>query len=312
MTQPSAPPPPPLPPPPPTTPPPPQQTESVRVRCAGCRMILTVAPGLTEFACPTCRMPQMLPPELMPRERAAAANALTSVPPTSAPPSQPPHAPAHGIDPTKIQLPCASCKAILNVPHGLARFACPQCNVDLAVDVSKVKQFFPAAPPPEEVNEVAVEVERDEDEGGMVGETFTDYRPPKVSIGSPHPDPVVETSSLSAVQPPEPTYDPKIKDDLERSKTLSCLQIETLVYACQRHLQHLPNGARAGFFVGDGAGVGKGRTIAGLIWENWHHGRRKALWISVGSDLKFDARRDLDDVGAAYVEAACTVVWTRV
>ncbi|XP_014490217.1 protein FORGETTER 1 isoform X1 [Vigna radiata var. radiata] len=304
MTQPSAPPPPPPPlaPPPPTTPPPPQQTESVRVRCAGCRMILTVAPGLTEFACPTCRMPQMLPPELMPRERAAAANALTSVPPTSAPPSQPPHAPAHGIDPTKIQLPCASCKAILNVPHGLARFACPQCNVDLAVDVSKVKQFFPAAPPPEEVNEVAVEVERDEDEGGMVGETFTDYRPPKVSIGSPHPDPVVETSSLSAVQPPEPTYDPKIKDDLESSKTLSCLQIETLVYACQRHLQHLSNGARAGFFVGDGAGVGKGRTIAGLIWENWHHGRRKALWISVGSDLKFDARRDLDDVGAACVE----------
>jgi len=25
-------------------------------------------------------------------------------------------------------------------------------------------------------------------------------------------------------------------------------------------------------------------------------------WISVGSDLKFDARRDLDDVGATYVE----------
>ena len=58
-------------------------------------------------------------------------------------------------------------------------------------------------------------------------------RPPKVSIGPPHPDPVVETSSLSAVQPPEPTYDPKIKDDLENSKALSCLQIETLVYASQ-------------------------------------------------------------------------------
>lgn len=25
-------------------------------------------------------------------------------------------------------------------------------------------------------------------------------------------------------------------------------------------------------------------------------------WISVGSDLKFDARRDLDDVGATYIE----------
>ena len=58
-------------------------------------------------------------------------------------------------------------------------------------------------------------------------------RPPKLSIGPPHPDPVVETSSLSAVQPPEPTYDLTIKDDLENSKALSCLQIETLVYACQ-------------------------------------------------------------------------------
>lgn len=58
-------------------------------------------------------------------------------------------------------------------------------------------------------------------------------RPPKLSIGPPHPDPIVETSSLSAVQPPEPTYDLKIKDELESSNTLSCLQIETLVYACQ-------------------------------------------------------------------------------
>ncbi|XAR67236.1 hypothetical protein NMG60_11001915 [Bertholletia excelsa] len=282
-------------PPPPLAPPPQPPPASLpggaaaaggcQVRCAGCRVILTVGPGLTEFVCPTCQLPQMLPPELI---------------------RQPPHrtVPAHGIDPTKIQLPCANCKAILNVPHGLSRFACPQCNVDLAVDVSKLKHFLPPPSrlPPEEVNEVAIEVEREEDEGGMVGETFTDYRPPKLSIGPPHPDPVVETSSLSAVQPPEPTYDLKIRDELESSKALSCLQIETLVYACQRHLQHLPNGARAGFFVGDGAGVGKGRTIAGLIWENWHHGRRKALWISVSSDLKFDARRDLDDVGAMCIE----------
>ncbi|XP_057486376.1 protein FORGETTER 1-like isoform X4 [Actinidia eriantha] len=274
--------------PPPVLGPPPAAGEGgggCQVRCAGCRMILAVGPGLTEFVCPTCQLHQMLPPELM---------------------RPPPHrtAPSHGIDPTKIQLPCAHCKAILNVPHGLSRFSCPQCGVDLAVDVSKLKHFFPlpSLPPPEEVNEVAIEVEREEDEGGMVGETFTDYRPPKLSIGPPHPDPIVETSSLSAVQPPEPTYDLKITDELESLKALSCLQIETLVYACQRHLQHLQNGSRAGFFIGDGAGVGKGRTIAGLIWENWHHGRRKALWISVGSDLKFDARRDLDDVNATCIE----------
>lgn len=31
------------------------------------------------------------------------------------------------------------------------------------------------------------------------------------------------------------------------------------------HSQVLPDGKRAGFFIGDGAGVGKGRTIAGDI-----------------------------------------------
>ena len=38
-----------------------------------------------------------------------------------------------------------------------------------------------------------------------------------------------------------------------------------LVYASQQHEQFLPDGNRAGFLVGDGAGVGKGRTIAGII-----------------------------------------------
>lgn len=296
----------------PPVPPPPPPNVGVQVRCAGCHIILTVGPGLTEFICGTCNLPQMLPPELMPAStggsvpnNTTSSNTTNSTRPTHMKAASS-HVPALGIDPTKIQLPCANCKAILNVPHGLVRFSCPQCAVELAVDMSKFKQFFPPPPrpppPPEEVNEVAIEVEREEDEGGMVGETFTDYRPPKLSIGPAHPDPIVETSSLSAVHPPEPTYDLLIKDDLESSKSLSCLQIETLVYASQRHHQHLPNSARAGFFIGDGAGVGKGRTIAGLIWENWHHGRRKALWISVGSDLKFDARRDLDDVGATCIE----------
>jgi hypothetical protein len=58
-------------------------------------------------------------------------------------------------------------------------------------------------------------------------------RPPKLSLGLSHPDPVVETSSLSAVQPPEPTYCLNIMDELDETKALSCLQIETIVYACQ-------------------------------------------------------------------------------
>lgn len=53
---------------------------------------------------------------------------------------------------------------------------------------------------------------------------------------------------------------------------------------------------------GDGAGVGKGRTIAGIIFENYLKGRKKALWISVSNDLKYDAERDLQDIGASKIE----------
>ena len=146
---------------PPVVPPQGSGGGGVQVRCSGCKLILTVAPGVTEFACPACQVPQMLPPELMKVQfkTAAAAATTTPPPPPSSQPLQQQHVPAHGIDPTKIQVPCAHCKAILNVPHGLARFTCPQCNADLAVDLSKLKQFYqprprPPPPPPEEIDEV--------------------------------------------------------------------------------------------------------------------------------------------------------------
>lgn len=89
-----------------------------------------------------------------------------------------------------------------------------------------------------------------------------EYSPSKLEIGAAHPDPVVETASLAAVEPPDITYQLHL-DDLVNGKLLSGLQLESVVYASQRHEQHLPDGSRAGFFIGDGAGVGKGRTIAG-------------------------------------------------
>ena len=44
---------------------------------------------------------------------------------------------------------------------------------------------------------------------------------------------------------------------------LSISNFVYVVYASQQHEQFLPDGTRAGFLIGDGAGVGKGRTIAG-------------------------------------------------
>lgn len=42
-------------------------------------------------------------------------------------------------------------------------------------------------------------------------------------------------------------------------------------------------------------------AMSGLVLENWRAGREKHIWLSIGSDLRIDARRDLDDVGANHI-----------
>lgn len=75
------------------------------------------------------------------------------------------------------------------------------------------------------------------------------------------------------------------------------------MYGCQRHEVDLPVGEkpvwklesdaggegarkgedvtplRAGFLLGDGAGMGKGRTLAGFCVENIARGRNKHVWV---------------------------------
>ncbi|XP_055317524.1 protein strawberry notch isoform X2 [Sitodiplosis mosellana] len=145
------------------------------------------------------------------------------------------------------------------------------------------------------------EDEAEEEEMG-VAETYADYWPAKLKLGKKHPDPVVETASLSSVEPADVTYKVAIPNDPTIDKgLLSALQLESITYASQAHEQLLPDGNRAGFLIGDGAGVGKGRTIAGIIFENYLRGRKKAIWISVSNDLKYDAERDLRDIGASNI-----------
>ncbi|XP_076775629.1 protein strawberry notch homolog 2 isoform X1 [Arvicanthis niloticus] len=138
----------------------------------------------------------------------------------------------------------------------------------------------------------------EEEEAEELGhaETYADYVPSKSKIGKQHPDRVVETSTLSSVPPPDITY--TLALPTSDSGTLSALQLEAITYACQQHEVLLPSGQRAGFLIGDGAGVGKGRTVAGIIVENYLRGRKKALWFSASNDLKYDAERDLRDIEA--------------
>lgn len=123
-----------------------------------------------------------------------------------------------------------------------------------------------------------------------------------MKIGKKHPDPVVETASLSSVEPNDISYKVNIPSECIDRGLLSALQLESITYACQAHEHMLEDGSRAGFLVGDGAGVGKGRTIAGIIFENYLKGRKRALWISVSNDLKYDAQRDLRDIGASKIQ----------
>lgn len=145
------------------------------------------------------------------------------------------------------------------------------------------------------------EEEPEEEEAEELGhtETYSDYVPSKSKIGKQHPDRVVETSTLSSVPPPDITYDLVLPSS--DSGVLSALQLEAITYACQQHEVLLPSGQRAGFLIGDGAGVGKGRTVAGIILENYLRGRKKSLWFSVSNDLKYDAERDLRDIEASGI-----------
>ena len=112
----------------------------------------------------------------------------------------------------------------------------------------------------------------------------------------PHPCKVVESSSLSAVALPKLTY--PLVPELIQNKNLSGLQLEGVAFACQKHQDYLEDGERrAGFFIGDGAGIGKGRQIAGVIFDNYCRGRRRHVWVSTSIDLARDAMRDLTDVG---------------
>uniref|UniRef100_A0A8C1WJE1 Protein strawberry notch homolog 2 n=1 Tax=Cyprinus carpio TaxID=7962 RepID=A0A8C1WJE1_CYPCA len=159
---------------------------------------------------------------------------------------------------------------------------------------------FTQRPQTQPVEEEEVEVEEAEELGHV--DTYADYRPSKSKIGISHPDRVVETNTLSSVPPPDITYTLSIPETTINRGLLSALQLEAIIYACQQHEVILQNNQRAGFLIGDGAGVGKGRTVAGIILENNLKGRKKALWFSVSNDLKYDAERDLQDIHAQNIQ----------
>lgn len=127
---------------------------------------------------------------------------------------------------------------------------------------------------------------------------FETYRPKKAKIkgAKSHPGKLVESAAMAAVDLPDATYQPHLPASIIESGKVSDAQLESTVYAGQAHEQMLPDGSRKGFFDGDGTGVGKGREIAAIIYDNWLQGRKKAVWVSKTSRLYDSAVRDWKDV----------------
>ncbi len=143
-----------------------------------------------------------------------------------------------------------------------------------------------------------------EHEAADMGEVYEPYRPQRLKVAGAqeHPGKLVQSAAMASVEPPQPSYKPRLPADLVKSGGLSLPQLESVVYAGQAHDRMLPANRgeperRRGFFIGDGTGVGKGREVAGIILDNWNQGRRKAVWVSEKQTLLEDAKRDWSGLG---------------
>ena len=131
---------------------------------------------------------------------------------------------------------------------------------------------------------------------------YVNYRPlppKKVPLGQLHPL-ILESSDMASVTAQYLDYRLALPEKTVK-KFLSSPQLETIVSACFQFERTLPNGHRAGYFIGDGPGVGKGRSIAGIIFENFLRTSKKSIWFSSSSNLQYDAERDLRDIGAGHI-----------
>ena len=183
-----------------------------------------------------------------------------------------------------------------------------------AVAVASTYSDFSAFPSAVLTEQLEVPSSGDEEEDAAAAaaqdaELFARYAPAKIRVArlagdaptapgialTPHPTRLIEPLSLKAVAPPDPVYAPALPAALFTTSPaqLSDAQFEAIVYAGQRHAELLPSGQRAGFLMGDGAGVGKGREIAAIVLDNYRRGRKRSVWVSVNKDLFWDAKRDL-------------------
>ena len=116
-----------------------------------------------------------------------------------------------------------------------------------------------------------------------------------------HTSAACESNLLTSVVPPTPSDDTAVNMlplvVQQDPPALSPLQLQGVLLAIQRHCRiYTATGYRAGFFLGDGAGIGKGRQMAAILRDSLARRRPRHVWISVSRELRHDALRDLRHV----------------
>jgi predicted RNA methylase len=159
---------------------------------------------------------------------------------------------------------------------------------------------------------------------------YLPYRPSRIVIegASAHPTPLVESLAMGSIAAPKPDHVPLLPSRLVADGLLSEAQLETLIYAGTAFARDLPGRFvpvdegcalqpadeagdlyRAGYFLGDGTGAGKGRQVAGIILDQWQRGNRRHIWISKNETLLEDARRDWSALGGLALDIQPLSQW---
>jgi hypothetical protein len=132
---------------------------------------------------------------------------------------------------------------------------------------------------------------------------FMEYQPPAdLPVAAPKSQSlIVESSALASVTPPKIETKPNIPDEIPSKGILQAHQYQAVCQAVNAQNKLLPDGRRMGYFCGDGTGVGKTRTIAGVLLDamNRKLGKSKALIVSKNSDLFDSAKSDFEPFGLA-------------
>ena len=142
-------------------------------------------------------------------------------------------------------------------------------------------------------------------------ETNNIYRPwiPKNSYKTKkHPSTVYESDHMSSVELPEIRSNLNLKGYSSNLKnSISDVQMEAISYAINTmyDIDSIKNNSR-GFFLGDGTGVGKSRSIAGILSELWIREpiEYRAVWISLNKNLEYDAHNEYKIVNSLGNDSA--------